>query len=92
MKKKRIGGAIAFALGVVLVIFSVYEKHRLEEAEGTLHEGEGFFSGSRVAKSIGDTLENRLGSYRAPLMIALIGGLVLMVGGASVWLTSSRKK
>jgi hypothetical protein len=92
MKKKRIGGAIAFVLGAVLVIGSVYEKHRLERAEGAIQEVENFFSGNKAAKSIGGNLESRLGSYRMPLMVALIGGIVLIVGGASLWLTSSRKK
>jgi hypothetical protein len=92
MKKKKIGGAVAFLLGVVLVIFSMYEKNRLEHAEGTLHEGESYFSGNQIAQSIGGIFENRLGSYRIPLMIALIGGIVLIVGGASVWLTCFRKK
>ena len=91
MNTKRISGAVAFILGALLIIISIYGRHRLENAESTIHKGEGFFSGNRYDKSVGGALEGKLAKYRMPLMICLTSGVVLVVVGAGL-LFLTRKK
>ena len=92
MRTKRIGAAIAFILGALLIIISLYEKHRLGNAESSIHKGESFFSGNRYAEFVGGALEGKLAKYRTPLMICLISGVVLVVAGAGILLVTRKKK
>ncbi len=92
MYTKRIGGAVAFFLGILLIIISIYGTHRVENAESNIHKGMGFFSGNPYAALIGGRLEGEAAKYRVPLMICFISGIVLVVAGAGVLLTSRRKK
>lgn len=92
MRTKKIGALTAFVLGLVLIMISAYGKHRLEQAEGTLHHGESFFGGNRAAKSVGGALEGKLAQYRTPLMICKISGFILLIGGATLLFLSRKKK
>lgn len=91
MRTKRIGGAVTFILGTLLLIIGIYGKHQLAKAQLGIDKGENLFSGNRYGKFVGEALEGHLAKYRMPLMICLTGGVVLVMVGVGILLLNRKK-
>jgi hypothetical protein len=91
MKTKKIAGLVVLLLGVVLFIFAMYEKGRVNNAKGSISRGSSMFSGNAVGNAVGGVLEGEAGKYDTPIMLCEIGGIILIVLGGGI-LYFGRKK
>ncbi|HSW87114.1 MAG TPA: hypothetical protein VLG49_06415 [Rhabdochlamydiaceae bacterium] len=90
--KKRIIGIVVLIIGIVLIVFACYERHRVANAKSAIHSGTGFMPENAVSKMVGGSLEKKASSYDAPLMGILIAGIILLIVGAWVSILSCRKR
>lgn len=90
--KKRITGIVILVIGIALIIFACYERHRVANAKSTIHSGTGFLPENAVSKMVGGSLEKKASSYDAPLMGILIAGIILLIVGVWVLILSYRRR
>lgn len=91
MNSKQISGLVAFIAGIALIIFSMYEKHRIDEAKGNIEKGSSFFSDSAAKDIVGGALKGEVEKYDMPVLLCLIAGVVLVVVGAGATYVYRRK-
>ncbi len=94
MGVKRISGLVIFLIGIVLVIFAVYNKNRVNEAKGSISKGTSLFGNNPVGNTAGGVLEGQLSQYDTPLKICLYGGVALVIigGGVMIFCKRSRRR
>ncbi|HEY2811166.1 MAG TPA: hypothetical protein VGJ00_07260 [Rhabdochlamydiaceae bacterium] len=92
MSTKRIVGCVVLIVGIVLIIFSVYEMNRISRAKGAIHTLSSPFSGSSAGKTAGHVMEGKASQYDTPVMILLIGGIACTVVGGYLVLFCKKKK
>jgi len=98
VNKKRIVGIIILIVGIIFIVYANYQKGRIAEAEGNVETGKSFFSGSsvggQVSDAVGGVVGDKISSYKAPVMILMIGGIVLVVvgGGMALFCKGKRKR
>ena len=86
MKSKKLGGVVVLAIGVVLFIFAVYEKSRVNSAKAGISRGTSMFSGNPAGNAGGGYMEGEASKYDTTLMLCQIGGIALIViGGYMVY-------
>jgi hypothetical protein len=87
-------GIVILIIGVIAILYANYQKGRIANAEGNIKKGESFFSGSSggVGNAIGGAMEGKVSSYKTPVMILMIGGIVLVVIGGGMALFCGGKK
>ena len=91
MSGKRIAGMVVLIIGVVLVIFSVYNQNRVTQAKSTINEGGSFFGNSKAGGMAEDYLEGKASQYDTPLKICLYGGIALIIIGGAVTLFGKKR-
>lgn len=93
MNGKRITGLIVFLIGIVLIIFAVYNKNRVAEAKSDINKGTSFFGNNAAGNTVTGVLEGKASQYDTPLKICLYGGIVLVIiGGAVMLFCKSRRR
>ena len=96
MNKKRIVGIGILIVGIIVVVYANHLKGRIAEAEGNVQAGKSLFSGSSAGRGAGDVvggaMEGKISSYKGPVMMLMIGGIVLVVVGAGMALFCKGKK
>lgn len=92
MKSKKLGGLVVLAIGVVLFIFSMYEKSRVNSAKSSISRGTSMFSGNAVGNAAGGYMEGQASKYDTTLMLCQVGGIVLIIigGGMVYWFRRKR--
>ncbi len=87
-------GIVILIVGVIAIIYANYQNGRIAHAEGSIKKGESFFSGSSggVGNAIGGAMEGKVSSYKTPVMLLMIGGIVLVVIGGGMALFCGRKR
>jgi hypothetical protein len=90
-KKKSIGLVVLLA-GVVLFFYARHEQNRVGNAKEMFSRGTSMFSGNAINDSVGGAVEANLSQYDTPLKLCAIGGIILIVVGASTFLCSCKKK
>ncbi len=81
MKTKKSIGALIIVLGIILFSIAMYSKHRVAQVKKNIHTGSSFLSDNPLDKEISKALDKKVGSYDAPILWAMIGGVVLVVVG-----------
>jgi hypothetical protein len=84
-------GIVILIVGVIAVIYANYQKGRIANAEGNIKKGESFFSGA-AGSAVGGAMEGKVSSYKAPVMMLMIGGIVLVVIGGGMALFCGKKR
>jgi uncharacterized membrane protein YgdD (TMEM256/DUF423 family) len=96
MNSKRIIGLVIFIIGIILICYASYQKHRIAEAQGNIQKGTSLFSGSsvgsQVGKSVGGEMEKKVSSYNTPVMLVMIAGIILLIIGAAMVLFCGKRK
>jgi len=96
VNKKRIIGIVILIVGIIFIVYANYQKGRIADAEGNVETGKSFFSGSSVGSKVGDVVGGAVGgkisSYKGPVMMLMIGGIVLVVVGAGMALFCKKKR
>ena len=82
MKTKRIAAIVLILVGIVVFLLALYARSRVAEAKNSVSKGSGFFSDNPVNQQITGALQGKISAYDAPIMIALIGGVILFAVGA----------
>ncbi len=92
MKSKKLGGLVVLAIGVVLLIFSMYEKSRVNSTKSTIGHGSGMFSGEPVGGAVSGYMQGQASRYDTMLMLCQIGGIALIIigGGMIYWFRKKR--
>ncbi len=91
MKTKRIAALVLIVVGIIVLLLALYARSRVSEAKESVSKSSGLFSDNPVNKQITGALQGKISAYDAPIMIALIGGVVLCLVGAGT-LVFFRKK
>ena len=93
MNTKRMIGIVILIVGVIAILYANYQKGRIANAEGNIKKGESFFSGG-AASAVGGAMEGKVSSYKTPVMLLMIGGIVLVVigGGMALFCHGKRRR
>jgi uncharacterized membrane protein len=91
MSGKRIAGIVVLIIGIVLVIFAVYNQNRVTQAKSTINEGSGYFGNSEGGSMAKGFLEGKAGQYDTTLKICLYAGVALVIIGGAVTLFSKKR-
>jgi hypothetical protein len=96
MSTKRIVGIVIVIIGIIVICYANYQKHRIAEAQGNIKKGTSLFSGSstggQVGQAVGGVMEGKVSSYNTPVMLLLIGGIVLVIVGAGMVLFCKKRR
>ena len=86
MKPKKIIGIVLIIAGLVILLIGISARGRVANARANLKNTSGLFENNAVGKGFGDAIEGKIDSYDTPVLLALIGGVVLIVVGAGVFI------
>ncbi|MBS0648085.1 MAG: hypothetical protein JSS10_02535 [Verrucomicrobia bacterium] len=92
MKHKRKLAFILIIVGVVLFIFTMYEKGRVSSAKSDIRSGTSMFSGNAVGNMVGGVLQNEAGKYDTTLKFMEMGSIILMIVGAGMFFVFRKTK
>jgi hypothetical protein len=92
MKAKTIGASVLIAVGAIVLLTAIYAKSRVSEAKQNISKGSGMFHDNPVNKQIGSALEKKISSYDAPIMLAMVGGGILVVVGIGTLFFGNKKR
>ncbi len=92
MKKKKIVGLILLVIGVIVLIYALYARNRVDEIKGEVNRGTSMFGNNPVNRGISSAMDAKLGSYNAPILIGTIGGIALIVIGGGMILLNRKKR
>lgn len=84
MKMRRIVSLILVLLGLCLFAMGMYAKRRVATVKESIHSGSSLFSDNPFNKEFGKALNEKISAYDLPILLAITGGVVCVVGG--VWL------
>lgn len=96
MNLKQIIGSLFFAVGVLLMIFSIHSMHKIAAAKSLGQDVENFFTHNPSAwngiiKFFGGKAQTEISKYDAPVLMLLISGIVLTISGAVVVIIYRKK-
>jgi hypothetical protein len=95
MNRKLIIGVIFLAVGIFLIYFGLHSIQKASDAKGFSENFKNFFSHNPmwnpVIKPFGGTPQQKIPEHHITAWICLIGGAILVIGGA-VSLIFYRKK
>lgn len=92
MNKKRIFGLVIFIIGVVILIFGLYQKSRLTGARKNIgYISNNPFGGNKTTDTLGDAMESKVAQYDRPVFFCIVGGIVLIVIGGGMTLCCRSK-
>jgi hypothetical protein len=87
---RQLGGIIAFIVGGFLVYFALDAMKQIAQAKGLTHDVSNFFEHNPgwnpIVTFFGGKAQERISQYDAPVMLALIIGIVLVALGAFIFL------
>ena len=85
MNKKRICGLVIFIVGIVLLIFGLYEKSRLTGARKNIgYVTNNPFDKNQATEAAGGAMEAKVAQYDRPVFFLIVGGIVLIVIGGGM--------
>jgi hypothetical protein len=82
---KRLAPLIASLIGAVLIIFALYAKGRISEAKGTVHGIGSHMSSNPFGRLVSGEMEREASQYDKTVKWCLIGGIILLIGGCTVY-------
>jgi len=93
MNKKKVCGLVIFIIGVVVLIFGLYQKSRLTGARESVGRVTSPFGKNKASDTVGGIAESKIAQYDLPVLIIIVGGIVLIViGGGMVLCCRSKGK
>ncbi len=84
VNKKRIIGVAVLIVGIIAVIYASHLKGRIGSSESNVREGTTLFGGNPVGNAVGGVMEGKISSYKGPVMMLMIGGIILIVVGGGM--------
>jgi hypothetical protein len=91
-KTKKIVGIVVIVIGLVIFLLGLYAKSRVSEARSNAKSTSGMFGDNPVNKQISGAIENKIGSYDSPVFWTIVGGIIVMVIGASTVFCCRKKR
>lgn len=91
MNIKRLGGLIAFLIGIVLLCYGFYGSYRMIEARRDIERKTKYVPGEGFREFIQEEFEGEVDKYTVPVVLCYIGGVVFLVGGWILIRTSRQK-
>jgi uncharacterized membrane protein HdeD (DUF308 family) len=96
MNVKKAIGLLILIVGIILVIFAVYNKARVAAAKEKIATGkqmsESFFPKNPASEVVGGKMQAMASQYDEPLKWILIGGVVLIVIGGGMLIFGRKRK
>jgi hypothetical protein len=92
MKAKRISGIVILVIGIILIIFSCYERNRVANAKAGISKGTSFMPKNAVTGAVSGSLEGKASAYDAPLLGCLIAGIIMVVVGGGMTFFFRKKR
>jgi hypothetical protein len=89
---KRIIGIVVLIVGIIAVIYASHLKGRIASSESNVKTGTSLFGGNPVGSAVGGVMEGKISSYKGPVMMLMIGGIILVVVGAGMALFCRGRK
>ena len=84
MKHRRAIAFLAIIVGVILFIFTMYEKGRVSNAKADISSGSRMFSGNAVGNVVGGMLQSEAGKYDTTLKFMEMGSIILIIVGGGL--------
>lgn len=84
MKHRRMLAFIAIIVGVVLFVFTMYEKGRVSNAKSNISSGTSMFSGNAVGNMVGGMMQSEAGKYDTTLKFMEMGSIILVLVGVGM--------
>jgi hypothetical protein len=82
MNVKRLSGILAVVLGIVLIWFSIHVKNKVHNAKEGMNQVSGFFPKDQVGSTVEHKMNSMLNQYDMMIRVSMIGGIILIAGGA----------
>ncbi|QVL55176.1 MAG: hypothetical protein KFB95_07640 [Simkaniaceae bacterium] len=92
MNIKRLGGNIAFLIGVILICYGLYGSYRMFEAHRDIEQKTKYVPGEGFREFIQDEFGGEVDKYTVPVVLCYVGGVIFLVGGWILIRSSKRKK
>ena len=92
MKTRKITSIVLVLLGIVVFLMAMYARYRVGEVRSSVESSSKFFSNNPVDTTIKKALNEKISSYDMPIMLAMIGGIVLVVIGVGVYAYPRKKR
>jgi hypothetical protein len=84
LNTKRIIGVVVLIVGIIAVIYASHLKGRIASSESNVKEGTGLFGNNPLSGAVGGVMQGKINSYKGPVMLLMIGGIILVVVGAGM--------
>jgi len=93
MSKKRITAIVILIIGIILIIFSIIVKSRMNTASGKIgHITHSPFGENKTTNMVGGVLEGKVGEYQPLFIWSLVGGIVLVVIGGGMMMCRCKRR
>lgn len=92
MKTKRIAAIVLIVIGIIVLLLALYARSRVTEAKQSVSKSSGLFSDNPVNTEITGALQNKISGYDAPIMLAMLGGVILCAVGAGTLYIYRKKR